>query len=252
NDVFVSDGAAQFALLYHRLGADRGQVVAVEGDIQCAYRHRLPLDALDDLAQPRCQRYTPAADADENQVCGPVVLFDDFVGEPHQGALDFRRRHELRFLAQLGLGQGLGSHGRRIILGPCGTGKPCKTDAARPACASYKPGSLSRFEFTAFVEEVTWQSGSSSSARELSRAGVPVVVLEARDRIGGRVHTLHPPGLEAPVELGAEFVHGRPPEIWELAERGGLRLAKVEGDMWCHGESRLHPCDFFSEVERIM
>ncbi len=91
-----------------------------------------------------------------------------------------------------------------------------------------------------------------AAARELSRAGVPVVVLEARDRIGGRIHTLHPPGLEAPVELGAEFVHGRPPEIWELAERGGLRLAKVEGDMWCHGESRLHPCDFFSEVERIM
>jgi monoamine oxidase len=47
-----------------------------------------------------------------------------------------------------------------------------------------------------------------AAARVLSRAGVSAVVLEARDRIGGRLHTLEDPGLPLPVELGAEFIHG--------------------------------------------
>lgn len=48
------------------------------------------------------------------------------------------------------------------------------------------------------------------AARELGRRGVSVALLEARDRIGGRIDTRRLPGLHAPVELGAEFIHGRP------------------------------------------
>jgi len=51
-----------------------------------------------------------------------------------------------------------------------------------------------------------------AAARVLVDAGRRVRVLEARDRIGGRVHTRHVPGFAFPVELGAEFVHGAPPE----------------------------------------
>lgn len=58
------------------------------------------------------------------------------------------------------------------------------------------------------------------AARTLTRAGVSVTILEARHRIGGRIHTLHDPLLPAPVELGAEFVHGRPAEIWSAVEAG--------------------------------
>src|SRR5690242_21363003 len=47
-----------------------------------------------------------------------------------------------------------------------------------------------------------------AAARELSAANFNVIVLEARDRIGGRIHTHLNSQLSAPVELGAEFVHG--------------------------------------------
>lgn len=46
-----------------------------------------------------------------------------------------------------------------------------------------------------------------SAARELASAGQPVTVLEARDRIGGRVHTRRD-FASIPVEFGGEFLHG--------------------------------------------
>lgn len=64
-------------------------------------------------------------------------------------------------------------------------------------------------------------------ARTLADAGVDVVVLEARARIGGRVHTLRIDG-EAPLELGAHVVHGREPGTWELIEAAGLGVAAAD------------------------
>ena len=46
-----------------------------------------------------------------------------------------------------------------------------------------------------------------------------MLVLEARDRIGGRCWTRRLPGLSAPVELGAEFIHGRPEVTLALLKR---------------------------------
>jgi renalase len=46
-----------------------------------------------------------------------------------------------------------------------------------------------------------------SAARDLVDAGRNVIVLEARDRIGGRVYT-NRTIAGVPVELGAEFIHG--------------------------------------------
>ena len=56
-----------------------------------------------------------------------------------------------------------------------------------------------------------------AAARELQLRGRDAIVLEARDRIGGRVHTLRPPGWPVPLEAGAEFVHGRPRVLLPLA-----------------------------------
>lgn len=62
------------------------------------------------------------------------------------------------------------------------------------------------------------------AAERLATAGRRVLVLEARPRIGGRIHTVDDPGLHHPVELGAEFVHGRPPELLDLIRTAGLTL----------------------------
>ena len=66
-----------------------------------------------------------------------------------------------------------------------------------------------------------------SAARALTRTGSHVTILEARRRIGGRIHTLHDPVFPVPVELGAEFVHGKPPEIWRHVESGRLPVLEI-------------------------
>ena len=71
-----------------------------------------------------------------------------------------------------------------------------------------------------------------AAARELSAAGVETIVLEARDRIGGRVHTIFDDQVAAPIELGAEFVHGDPPEILDLARTAGFEIVETEGNSW--------------------
>lgn len=50
-----------------------------------------------------------------------------------------------------------------------------------------------------------------------------VIVLEARDRIGGRVHTDYD-FAPFPVELGAEYIHGENVSTFDLARRQGLNL----------------------------
>ena len=54
-----------------------------------------------------------------------------------------------------------------------------------------------------------------AAAVELGRAGLSVTILEARNRVGGRMFTQRDPVCQAPIEFGAEFIHGLPPEIWE-------------------------------------
>ncbi|MFM7536141.1 MAG: FAD-dependent oxidoreductase [Acidimicrobiales bacterium] len=46
-----------------------------------------------------------------------------------------------------------------------------------------------------------------SAARRLLDEGFDVTVLEARDRLGGRLHTVRPAGWEVPLDLGASWVH---------------------------------------------
>ncbi|MBV9155799.1 MAG: FAD-dependent oxidoreductase, partial [Acidobacteriaceae bacterium] len=60
--------------------------------------------------------------------------------------------------------------------------------------------------------------------RELDRAGCKVICLEARDRVGGRILTLHDALSPVPIELGAEFIHGRSPEIWDIIHSARLAV----------------------------
>lgn len=69
-----------------------------------------------------------------------------------------------------------------------------------------------------------------AAARALTRAGRAVALIEARDRIGGRLLTVHVPGSLVPIELGASFVHGRPPETMALAQAAGATLYALGGE----------------------
>ncbi len=91
-----------------------------------------------------------------------------------------------------------------------------------------------------------------AAAAELGRAGVQVELVEARDRLGGRIFTIHEPQFKTPIELGAEFIHGKPPEIWDLLREMDARVYEVEGDHWCSRGGKLSLCDFFEKVETLL
>ncbi len=78
-----------------------------------------------------------------------------------------------------------------------------------------------------------------AAAAALSRSGRSVQVLEARDRIGGRIWTRLEPGLAAPVELGAEFIHGDSPETYELLRQAGGSAVDTSGEHWSLIDGRL-------------
>lgn len=78
---------------------------------------------------------------------------------------------------------------------------------------------------SADLDVIVIGAGASGLAAlaELERAGKQVLCVEARDRIGGRIYTVHDPMCAVPIELGAEFIHGRPPEIWDIVRQQRLR-----------------------------
>lgn len=69
-----------------------------------------------------------------------------------------------------------------------------------------------------------------SCAWQLRRAGAAVTVLEARNRIGGRVLTLDNFIENASVEAGAELIGSNHPTWMNYAERFGLRMRDVTHD----------------------
>ena len=92
-----------------------------------------------------------------------------------------------------------------------------------------------------------------AAARALVDAGHEVTVVEARDRVGGRILTVRDDRLPVPCELGAEFLHGEAKEAAELARAAGLLAYEVCGDRWRVDGTRLTEFgDFFGELAEVM
>lgn len=89
-----------------------------------------------------------------------------------------------------------------------------------------------------------------TAARKLAEAGMQVLVLEARDRVGGRIRTLRDQGEV--LELGAEFIHGRPAELWQLIDEAELETYALDGKNACHRGGKLKKCDEQGEIFKFL
>jgi monoamine oxidase len=90
-----------------------------------------------------------------------------------------------------------------------------------------------------------------AAAAELTRAGRSVLVVEARDRIGGRCHTRRLPGIPAPVELGAEFIHGRPAETISLLKRVNVPAVDSTRTQLIALDGKLRSVNIFAQAQRV-
>ncbi|MBQ6640759.1 MAG: FAD-dependent oxidoreductase [Saccharopolyspora sp.] len=88
------------------------------------------------------------------------------------------------------------------------------------------------------------------TARELGRKGLRVTVLEARDRLGGRVWTDHRLGRD--LEIGGTWLHWVQPHAWSEVTRYGLEITRgprPEQAYWLAGdEVRTGSLDGFMEL----
>jgi len=97
------------------------------------------------------------------------------------------------------------------------------------------------------------------AARELSRRGRSVLIIEARDRIGGRTFTAQVDNQQ--YEIGGTWIHWSQPHIWTEMTRYGFSLIESEGAVLDHisvlldNGSRLKTVpvtDFYPKLFEIM
>lgn len=86
-------------------------------------------------------------------------------------------------------------------------------------------------------------AGLMAAVKLRASSDMNVTLLEAQDRVGGRIRTVQQDGNF--IELGAEFIHGKPPELLALLEDLNLETYELEGENFnydCSDDS-LHPQD---------
>lgn len=71
-----------------------------------------------------------------------------------------------------------------------------------------------------------------------------VTVLEARNRVGGRVHTLENL-FSIAAEAGAEFIHGHQPVTMSLLARSKIKVRQVSGSWYEMEHGKVRKADFF-------
>jgi monoamine oxidase len=90
-----------------------------------------------------------------------------------------------------------------------------------------------------------------AAATELARHERPVRILEARDRLGGRIYTRTEPGMPIPLELGAEFIHGTSRITFEWLQRARTMAVDASEVRWELDAAQLRPTkDLFEEMKQ--
>lgn len=90
------------------------------------------------------------------------------------------------------------------------------------------------------------------AAWELAQVYKRVAIIEARDRVGGRIHTIEDAGFSMPIEVGAEFVHGKLKLTRWLLEKGKIQSYEVSGDIWRKEDLGLEKEKDFIEDYRLL
>lgn len=92
-----------------------------------------------------------------------------------------------------------------------------------------------------------------AAAAQLGNAGYSVLLLEARDRIGGRIWTRVEPGLSEPIELGAEFIHGEATTTLQwLGRAGRTAIAMPDSHLRLQNGSLQPADDSFEQVQAAL
>jgi monoamine oxidase len=89
-----------------------------------------------------------------------------------------------------------------------------------------------------------------SAANELLRHGCTVTVLEAKKRFGGRIHTIREG--KVPVELGAEFIHGKSKPLLSAIRTAELSTHEVPESNQLFEKGRLKSVQIWDTVGKIM
>jgi monoamine oxidase len=85
------------------------------------------------------------------------------------------------------------------------------------------------------------------AAHMLIKAGQTVIILEARDRIGGRIYKSNNPLFSDTVELGAEFIHGNLPVTLDLLKEANIKTHTVSFEMWQYQDNKFEQSEEFVE-----
>ncbi|HUN28534.1 MAG TPA: NAD(P)/FAD-dependent oxidoreductase [Alphaproteobacteria bacterium] len=92
-----------------------------------------------------------------------------------------------------------------------------------------------------------------AAARRLRERGADFLVLEARDRVGGRAYTLASHHGSFPVELGAEFIHGQARSTRALMREIGERAIPTASQAFSLRDGRLvRAHDRWAPAERVL
>jgi monoamine oxidase len=90
-----------------------------------------------------------------------------------------------------------------------------------------------------------------AAAGELGRRGLRVCILEARDRVGGRVFTVRRKGWPGPIELGAQFIHGGNEPFLQLLKKHLIRKERVPAAHWRRIGETFAPVDATKRIAEV-